>query len=142
VHDVDCHQDIYNLYARYCEAMDGDDPHALALCFTDDGVWESRLAGRRTGSQEIAHLVQEMQSLDNRPFHQTTSIQILDIDTEAGTARGTARWLATYPRERPGRRDVAYGRYRDELRRDANGTWRFLFREVLHPSSVTTLTDG
>jgi len=137
VHDITERLAIHELYGRYCIAVDGDDRDELAGCFTPDGVWESNVYGRQEGRDQIATIVDRMSALgDGRPMHQSTSVVVTHLDTNAGRAMSTGRWLVQYP----GQEGVLVGRYDDEVVRCSDGVWRFEIRRLIHPPGTERRT--
>jgi len=116
-------EEIRNLYARYCFALDGNDPAGLAECFTEDGVFS--LVGARdfTGRQEIEDLIAG--TMEGRPRHHALNLWIQEASADRGTSQ--AYFLLIHPQTGA---VVAYGQYDDTAAKDVDGVWRFEKRIV------------
>jgi hypothetical protein len=116
---------IRNLYAAYCFAADERKQAAMGNCFTEDAVIQvtgtarqSELAGRTA----IA-AVQETPS-SNRHL----TLNLLLAPDGAERVRGLAYFLLLDRSLSP----VSFGRYEDEVVRDADGEWRFRRRRIVY----------
>jgi hypothetical protein len=121
--------EICELHARYNHYMDSYDQDAFVNLFTSDGSWQ--LVGgaeKHEGRSGLAAFIGGLKQAagDNR-FHHCVFNEAIDVDGDRATARSyVMNWLFR-PGERP--RLTAFGRYSDELRREA-GEWRFVHRQL------------
>jgi uncharacterized protein (TIGR02246 family) len=117
--------EIRELLARYCFALDEERFDDMAALFTEDGVWETAF-GTGTGREGIAAQARSI-STPNRPrrVHLTTNIV---IDFEDDTAHVRSNWLlfqnaASTPEIGSG------GSYYDVVAK-VDGQWRFRHRRI------------
>lgn len=82
--------EIRELLARYCFALDDGRYANMAALFTEDGVWETAFGTGRGRAGIVAQA--ESISTDPRPrrVHQTTNI-VIDLDGDAATVR--SNWM-------------------------------------------------
>ena len=117
---------VSNTYNRYVQSLDEGDFGAVVSCFTDDGVlivegrperrgkaairaqYDGRPIGRRS---DIKHIVGGIwiRDVQEGVAHITTSLILLSLVSGAITGTGNSN---------------------DTLRRDADGTWRFVEKRV------------
>lgn len=116
-------EEIRNLYARYCFALDGNKPAELAACFTEDGVFSLVGAKDFAGRAEIEALIAG--TMDNRPRHHALNIMITDASPDEGTSQ--AYFLLIHQQTGA---TIAYGHYEDTSVKDTDGIWRFKHRIV------------
>ena len=114
---------IRDLYARYCFALDGNDPGELARCFTEDGVFSLVGAKDFTGRGEIEALIAG--TMEGRPRHHALNLLIHEATADRGTSQ--AYFLLIHPQTG---NVVAYGHYEDTAVRETDGVWRFEKRIV------------
>lgn len=135
------HLAILNRYAAYTYAVDSVDADGYADCFTEDGVndlsgfraimdlpkkatfWElANEKGIVTGPDNLRRMVK----LGFPPFHaHHVTANILIRSIEGDTAKGSA-YFVVFTLDQG--RIEHFGRYEDELRRCADGQWRFSSR--------------
>jgi uncharacterized protein (TIGR02246 family) len=78
--------EIRELLARYCFALDADRFEAMAELFTPDGVWETAF-GTGTGRAGIVAQARSIATGDRpRRVHLTTNI-VIDLDEDTATVR-------------------------------------------------------
>lgn len=116
-------QDLISIYNRYLDDGRND---LLADLFTDDGVMLS-MGQRAEGSDEIRALFgAAADPLPKRPtitHHVSNTVVTINGDEAAAESD-----LAVHTRDDDGYRMLLVGRFRDALRRTADG-WRFTRRE-------------
>lgn len=120
---------VVHAYARACDPID---PERIAALFTEDATWGSHTAdgsvdfGRFEGRDGIREGFVGLAALIDSPTLHTVSQPSLEVDLEAGTARG--EWytlVVTRPRPAPGRpgEPILLGAvYEHEYRREG-GRW-------------------
>lgn len=125
--------EIENVLNRYSIAYDENDMAEMADTFTEDAVLSMRigdgdLIGPFEGKEAIMKLmVDSLASQTDQRRHVTTNLAVRREDADSAAvssyltlisvANGTATLLST-------------ARYDDELRREADGAWRFSKRHV------------
>jgi uncharacterized protein (TIGR02246 family) len=114
---------IQELYARYPFEMDADNEDELADCFTEDGVFLISGQGSFEGREQIRGLVRDTAA--GRPRHYTVNLHIQEVDGD--TARCRAYFLLV---DVISGANVAFGNYRDQPVRCADGRWRWRERRV------------
>jgi uncharacterized protein (TIGR02246 family) len=121
--DMDEARELYN---RYAVNWDEDRPQDVAACFTPDAVFTTQ-QGSVIGRDAIMGVVKSLNTLvgSRRQFHFTTNVSV-KLDGERGT--GAAYFIyCVAPKE--GAETIAYGTYRDELRK-IDGRWYFSARRA------------
>lgn len=112
---------IQSLYSRYCFALDGNDPPAFVDCFARDGIFQ--VAEREfRGVEQLSMLASPG---GQRPRHQYANLWVKRID--GSRAQSTAYFHLL---ELADGACASYGRYDDDLVRDAAGVWRFQHRRI------------
>jgi hypothetical protein len=119
--------EIRDLYARYCQLLDHGRYDEWLDCFTDDGVFESPLYGRKAGRdvlKQFTHTYRE--SLGGaRVLHLAHNL-LMKIEKE----HGSGYCDFTYFHCKDGKiQQETVGFYTDVLRKTDNG-WRFASRCV------------
>ena len=118
--------EIRELLARYCFALDADKFEEMAALFTPDGVWETAF-GTGTGR---AGIVAQANSIATgaRPkrVHLTTNI-VIDLDGDTATARSNWALIQNVPSGVP--IIGSGGAYADRLVK-ADGRWFFRRRTI------------
>lgn len=118
-------EEIRELLARYCFALDADEFEAMAALFTPDGVWETAF-GTGTGRAGIVAQARSIAKGDRpRRVHLTTNI-VIDLDGEAATAR--SNWVL-FQNTPDGPAIGSGGAYVDRLVK-VDGTWFFRHRTI------------
>ncbi len=116
---------IRELLARYCFALDADRFEDMAALFTADGVWETAF-GTGTGRDGI---VAQARSIATGPrprrIHLTTNI-VIDLDGDSATAR--SNWVVIQNTQ-AGPAIGSGGAYADRLVR-VDGQWFFQHRTI------------
>jgi uncharacterized protein (TIGR02246 family) len=117
--------DIRELLARYCFALDADRFEDMAALFTPDGVWETAF-GTGTGRTGI---VAQARSIATGPrprrTHLTTNI-VIDLDGDTATAQSNWVVIANSPN---GPTIGSGGGYSDRLEK-VDGRWFFKHRTI------------
>jgi uncharacterized protein (TIGR02246 family) len=117
--------EIRELLARYCFALDADQFEEMAALFTPDGVWETAF-GTGTGR---AGIVAQARSIATGPrprrVHLTTNI-VIDLDGDTATAR--SNWTVI-ENTSDGPAIGSGGAYADRLVR-FDGVWFFKRRTI------------
>ena len=120
--------DIRELMARYCFALDGYRLHDLAALFTPDGVWQARY-GAATGPAAIEALLRRV-----APDPATGAVQrhiLTNVVIDLHEASATARSYYVVIRQPAGDPAIqVVGEYQDELARTPEG-WRFARRVLV-----------
>jgi ketosteroid isomerase-like protein len=120
---MDDREAIRQLTARYNLAFDERDVDGWLACFTPDARVEFAGSGRIIEGHD--QLRQVIETTDNTGRHTTTDF-IIDVDGDRAVQRCHLTELGVDNGRAVVRR---FGRYEDELRRDA-GTWRFASRRL------------
>lgn len=116
-------QDIAQLRARYCQALDDGHWEALADTFTPDGAFVGLSTAR--GRKEMLEFFPSLYASTVTAWWHFSSNETVDIDGD--TAHGVT-WLLQ-PCVVEGESQLAAGRYTDSMVRTTNG-WRFQERRV------------
>jgi uncharacterized protein (TIGR02246 family) len=111
-------EEIRKLLARYCFAIDAKDAAAFSELFTEDGVFDFKLAPPVQGREALRQFVGGIP--DDR--HHVTTNEIIELDGD----RATVRAYALITMESPPVLS-AMGEYEDVLHRTGEG-WRFAHR--------------
>jgi SnoaL-like domain len=130
------HLAILNRYAAYTYAVDAADLAGFLDCFTPDGYTDvsSFTTARRTAPEAFRKMAGDDGVIRGhanlaktvgfvRMHHLTANILVKSIDGDRAT--GSAYFVVFSPDEG---KIEHYGRYEDELRRCADGQWRFASR--------------
>ena len=117
--------EIRELLARYCFALDADRFEDMAALFTPDGVWETAF-GTGTGRAGIVAQARSI-ATGSRPrrVHLTTNIV---IELNGGTATARSNW-ALIQNSPQGPVIGSGGGYLDKLVK-VDGTWFFQHRTI------------
>jgi uncharacterized protein (TIGR02246 family) len=117
--------EIRELLARYCFALDADRFEEMAALFTPDGVWQTAF-GTGTGR---AGIVAQARSIATGPrprrVHLTTNI-VIDLDGDTATARSNWALVQNTP---DGPAIGSGGAYSDRLTK-LDGRWLFRHRTI------------
>ena len=117
--------EIRELLARYCFALDAERFEEMAGLFTPDGVWETAF-GTGTGR---AGIVAQARSIATQPrprrVHLTTNI-VIDLDGE--TAKARSNWVL-FANTESGPAIGSGGGYLDQLVK-VDGQWFFKHRTI------------
>lgn len=116
-------QEIGQLRARYCQALDDGRWDDLADTFTDDGAFVGLSTAR--GREEMLEFFPKLNSTTVTSWWHFSSNETIDIN--GGLATGST-WLLQ-PCVVEGASQLAAGRYDDTMVRTAEG-WRFTERKV------------
>lgn len=118
-------EEIRELLARYCFALDADRFEEMAALFTPDGVWETAFG---TGTGRAAIVAQAIRiSTGERPrrIHLTTNI-VIELDGDTATARSNWVLIQNSP---DGPAIGSGGFYADRLVK-VGGHWFFRHRTI------------
>jgi 3-phenylpropionate/cinnamic acid dioxygenase small subunit len=117
--------EIRELLARYCFALDADRFEDMAALFTADGVWETAF-GTGTGRAGIVAQARGL-ATGTRPrrIHLTTNI-VIDLDGDSATARSNWVVIQNSP---SGPSIGSGGGYVDRLLK-VDGRWFFKHRTI------------
>jgi uncharacterized protein (TIGR02246 family) len=122
LHDVtalfDDLEEIRNLLARYCFAIDTRDADAWADLFTEDGVFHYSVGEPISGKGALRNFI----SLVPDDRHHLTMNEIIEIDGDTATVRAYALVTKESPPV-----ISAVGDYKDTISRTSDG-WRFSSR--------------
>lgn len=117
--------EIRELLARYCFALDVDRFEEMAALFTPDGVWETAF-GTGTGRDGI---VAQARSISTGPrprrVHYTTNI-VIDVDGDTATAR--SNWVVI--QNSPTGPVIGSGGGYDDRLVKVDGRWFFKHRVI------------
>jgi uncharacterized protein (TIGR02246 family) len=117
--------EIRELLARYCYALDAGQYEEMAALFTRDGVWETAF-GTGTGRAGIMAQARSIATGDRpRRVHLTTNI-VIDLDGDTAIAR--SNWLL-FQNSPNGPAIGSGGGYSDRLAK-VDGKWFFKHRTI------------
>jgi uncharacterized protein (TIGR02246 family) len=118
-------EEIRELLARYCFALDADRFEEMAALFTPDGVWETAF-GTGTGRIGIAAQARSIATGPRpRRVHLTTNI-VIELDGDTATAR--SNWVLVQ-NSADGPAIGSGGSYADRLVK-VDGRWLFKHRTI------------
>ncbi len=118
-------EEIRELLARYCFALDAGAFDAMAALFTADGVWETAF-GTGTGRDGIIARAESITSGPQpRRVHLTTNI-VIELTGDAATARSNWTVIQNTP---AGPAIGSGGGYTDQLVK-LGGQWFFKHRKI------------
>lgn len=118
--------EIRELLARYCFALDADKFEEMAALFTPDGVWETAF-GTGTGRAGIEAQANSIATgARPRRVHLTTNI-VIELDGDTATARSNWALIQNVPSGAP--IIGSGGVYADRLVK-ADGRWFFRHRTI------------
>jgi uncharacterized protein (TIGR02246 family) len=117
--------EIHELLARYCFALDDGRFEDMAALFTEDGVWETAF-GTGTGRAGIVAQARSI-AVERQPrrVHQTTNI-VIDFNGDTATVR--SNWMM-FVNSDAGPAIGSGGAYEDRLVK-ADGRWWFKHRRI------------
>jgi uncharacterized protein (TIGR02246 family) len=117
--------EIRELLARYCFALDAERFDEMAALFTEDGVWETAF-GTGTGRDGIVARAHSIASGERpRRVHLTTNI-VIDVTDDTAVARST--WML-FQNSSTGPVISSGGAYADRLVK-IGGQWLFRHRRI------------
>jgi len=121
---------------RYAQRGDAGDAAALAATFLPDGVLETErggaVRGRAAIQEYIASIAAAVPAEVPRPRfvrHHVSDIDVTELDAD-GVASVRSYFLVLTDGPDGASRIDHSGRYRDRMRRDVDGVWRFEHRSV------------
>src|SRR5690348_11180036 len=118
-------EEIRELLARYCFALDAERFDEMAGLFTEDGVWETAF-GTGTGRDGITAQARRIASGERpRRVHLTTNIV---IDITGDTAMARSNWVL-FQNSDKGPAISSGGAYVDRLEKQG-GQWFFRHRRI------------
>ena len=118
--------EIRELLARYCFALDAGRFEEMAALFTPDGVWETAF-GTGTGREGIVAQASSIATgVRPKRVHLTTNI-VIDLDGDTATARSNWALIQNVPSGAPV--IGSGGAYADRLVK-ADGRWWFKHRTI------------
>lgn len=117
--------EIRELLARYCFALDDGRYEEMALLFTPDGVWETAFGTGRGRAGIVAQAKSITTDPRPRRIHLTTNI-VVDVDGDSATARSNWMMFQNTPQ---GPAISSGGAYEDHLVK-VDGTWFFRHRRI------------
>jgi hypothetical protein len=139
---------ITRLLYRYSHAIDRGDSDGWVACFTEDGAFSVRGEGvdfAPTGAQGRAALLafakRHAQPADFGYQHMVVE-PLIDLD--GSTARCVSFFVTLVENDATAPVPRAFGRYEDEVVRDADGQWRFRTRTTVvraQNSDIRPLTN-
>lgn len=133
---------IQALVTRYNRAVDRGDVDTWVACFTEDGVFDG-IPGRFRGTAELRGFAEALahgpEGERFRPMRHWTSNFVVDYEGAGegagpGAPADAARMRSDHLlfRQRGGTGElIVLAEYRDRLRRDVSGAWRFAERVVV-----------
>lgn len=147
-------RELEDLYARYAEALDDGPLEDWPACFTEQCLYliiprenyqrGLPLAIMRCESRDMLHdrvtAVRETMMYEPRYLrHHVTNLRVIQAGSDEVEAVANFSVIEVLPEELP--RILMAGRYRDRLRREADGAWRFserlcIFDSTLVPNSI------
>lgn len=116
---------ILRVMNLYCHAIDYGPAELWADCFADDGVYVGKLKGRTRqtiGREALTAYAAAHAMPPVRYVKHMLWAPVIDIDGDHAVATGM---FAVLNDSSGGPFVEVYGRYEDELARQADGTWRF-----------------
>jgi uncharacterized protein (TIGR02246 family) len=117
--------EIHELLARYCFALDDGRFEDMAALFTEDGVWETAF-GTGTGRAGIVAQARSIATANPpRRVHQTTNVV---IDLDGGSAAVRSNWMMFFNTP-SGPAIASGGAYEDRLAK-VDGRWLFKHRRI------------
>ena len=127
--------EIFELPARYADALDLLEPERLRAVFTDDAIWEMVDRIRLIGISEI---IEFMRRPDVHPgAHLMTNVYVGSVDNDGAGAPivqlHSRRVFPVGPSDPKNPTAVFYGRYDDQVIRTEAG-WRIRHRRYRHGS--------
>lgn len=125
------HGRIVDTLSRYASSIDGKDFVALRAVFTDDATARYGDRDWMTGADAIVGWIAGYAEQQAWQHHHVSVYHVeLDVDGDGEVARTVTSHLCHQaPLADPQQVTVMMGRYRDELRRDAD-VWRIARREM------------
>lgn len=124
---------IENVLYRYTLAYDDNDMAEMAETFADDAVMTMRIAGGDLigpfdGKDAIMKLMKDsLASQDDQRRHVTTNMVLRKETEDTATVSSYLTLIAV----KDGKANLlSTARYDDELRREADGAWRFTNRHI------------
>ena len=126
--------DIYELNAKYADALDFLEPELLRDVFTDDAVWEVAERGfRLVGLPEIMAFMGRSDVHPGAHLITNAYVQRVTDDPDGDGSLVTLRSRGIYPVGPSTRSDptgVFYGRYEDDVVKTSDG-WRIRHRRFV-----------
>jgi len=119
---------IDDLLLDYCEAVDAADADAVASLFTEHTVMDYGFGRLFEGREAVRSLI-----ADRVGAYRATSHHLSNVRIEAGDAPGTATarsYVHAWHERADGSQPEIFGRYLDELVREADGRWRIARRTL------------
>jgi uncharacterized protein (TIGR02246 family) len=113
---------IRRTLTRYCQRCDDGDFATWAELFEPDATF-SVLGRTYEGRDAIRMFIEKSQSPDARGKHVIAQSEV-DVDGDEAAAVTDYLFLSK------AREITSAGRYHDRLRRDGDGEWRFVSREI------------
>jgi ketosteroid isomerase-like protein len=140
--ELEAERDILKNLYRYAHTIDVGDEVGWADCFTEDGAFETtprfegyepyRIVGRERLQEFISH--------HTRPPGMWHKHMLVEPLIEVNGVQATSRAYFFLLIDHEGRPMVrVFGRYVDQLRREADGRWRFVERHAYLESLVPGL---
>ena len=131
--EVEDHEEIRQLLARYCHLGDSLDSGAFAECFTEDGVVDANGA-RSVGRQAIRDACEAYRPVyAATPMRHVTTNVLIEVNDDEAQSSSYVVLLAAG--EQPG--VIGTGTYRDRLRR-VGGRWLFSERVIVSDGGPRT----
>ncbi len=146
--------ELYDLYARYTEALDDGPIETWPTFFREDCRYEiiprdnfdadypvaiMRCESRAMIEDRVTAVTETMMYEPRYLRHHTSDIRVLESEPDRVRVRANFSVIEVLPDELP--RVLMVGRYLDRLERDAAGAWLFtekrcVFDSVLVPNSI------
>ena len=123
---LEAHAELWNLIARYANAVDDRDYEALGLMFTDDAVFDSSSGDHVQGATEVVDYLRIRAATDQWRIHAPTQLVLTALSPSA--ADGIVSGFAVRKLADGGQRTFGL-RYRDRYHKTDSG-WRFHRRAV------------
>jgi ketosteroid isomerase-like protein len=125
---------IQELIAKHNIALDNKNIDEWTNTWTDDGVWSTPF-GEAKGKTELKNMINQVTNeFASGKRHLSTNIIIEGVQNN--TASANSYLVVTEAKKTP--EVVASGTYIDTLKKDANGTWKFLQRRL----EIDLVTDS